>query len=208
LPAYDGAGPNLRTPDLTEYERPSVNDLLQAQAELRYSYLRGGPGAFVSGLVWLAASVATEARGVATGFAVLFLGGMTIFPLGTLLVRGVFRRPSPSKGNPGPRMVIETVFPMIGCLLGAWLLIPHRPDLVFPVAAIAVGSHYFGFRTAYGDSTYWVLAASMCAVGGAAIFTRSVSGGAVAWIIAAIETGFGVWFTVVGLRNPGQDRVG
>ena len=83
-----------------------MDELLKAQADLRYSYLRGGPGAFVSGLVWLVAAAVAQARGVAIGFTVLFLGGMLIFPLWTLLVRAVFRRPSPSKDNPGPRMVI------------------------------------------------------------------------------------------------------
>ena len=182
-----------------------MNDLQQAQAELRYSYVRGGPGAFVSGLVWLAAAVITDARGVAAGFTVLFFGGMTIFPLGSLVVRGIFRRPSPSAGNPGPRVVIETVFPMIGGLLAAWLLLPHRPEFVFPVAAIAVGSHYFGFRTAYGDVGYWVLAAVMCGVGAAAIFWQMPPLGAVAWIIAGVEMGFGVWFTLRGVSRAASD---
>lgn len=182
-----------------------MHDLRQAQAELRYSYVRGGPGAFVSGLVWLAAALATDARGVATGFTVLFFGGMTIFPLGAVVVRGIFRRPSPSAGNPGPRTVIETVFPMIGGLLAAWLLLPHRPEFVFPVAAIAVGSHYFGFRTAYGDAVYWVLAAVMCGIGAAAIFLPTFPRDAVVWIIAGVEMGFGVWFTLRGASRAVPD---
>ena len=176
-----------------------MDSLVQAQAELRYSYVRGGPGAFVSGWVWLAAAWAASARGTAFGFVVLFFGGMLIFPVGTTLVRTVFRRPPPAAGNPGPRMVIETVFPMIGGFLAAWLLLPHRPDFVFPISAIAVGSHYFGFRTAYGDATYWVLAALMCGVGVAAIFTAAFPSGAVPWVIAAVELGFGVGFTRAGL---------
>ena len=182
-----------------------MNDLLQAQAELRHSYVRGGPGAFVSGLVWLVAAITADSRGVATGFTVLFFGGMAIFPLGALAVRGIFRRPSPSAGNPGPGVVIETVFPMIGGLLAAWLLLPHRPELVFPVAAIAVGSHYFGFRTAYGDVGYWVLAAVMCGVGTAAIFSQVLPPEAVAWIIAGVEMGFGVWFTIRGVSRAALD---
>lgn len=185
-----------------------MDELLKAQADLRYSYLRGGPGAVVSGLVWLVAAAVAQARGVAIGFTVLFLGGMLIFPLGTLMVRAVFRRPSPLKDNPGPRLVIETVFPMIGGLLGAWLLLPHRPEFVFPVAAIAVGSHYFGFRTAYGDATYWALAAVMCAVGTAAIFTTTIPHQAVGWIIGGVEMGFGVWFTALGLARSRGDAPG
>lgn len=178
-----------------------MDTLPHAQAELRWSYVRGGPGTFVSGLVWLAAAWATTARGVGFGFAVLFFGGMAIFPVGATLVRTVFRRPPPSPGNPGPRMVIETVFPMIGGFLAAWLLLPHRPEFVFPIAAIAVGSHYFGFRSAYGDAVYWVLAALMCGVGVAAIFTAVLPMETVPWIIAVIELGFGVGFTRAGLAD-------
>ena len=119
-----------------------MNDLPAAQAELRYSYLTGGPGASVSGIVWLVAAFTSQGRGVGKGFIVLFFGGMTIFPLGTLVVRSIFRRPPPSKSNPGPRVVMETVLPMMGGLLAAWLLLPSRPEAVFPIGAIAVGSHH------------------------------------------------------------------
>lgn len=168
----------------------------EAHSDLRASYLNGGPGAVVSGLVWLCAAVSSTTWGISTGFIVLFFGGMAIFPIGTLVVRTVFRRASPSPDNPGGRTVIETVFPMIGGLLAAWLLLPYRPDLVFSLAAIAVGAHYFGFRTAYGDAVYWALAAVMCGVGVGAIFVGVPSREYVPYVIAAIELLFGVWVTV------------
>ena len=49
----------------------------------------------------------------------------------------MFRRAAASKGNPGGMTIVETIFPMIGGLLAAWLFIPHRPDFVFPIAASA-----------------------------------------------------------------------
>ncbi len=170
-------------------------DIATAQAELRASYMNGGPGAVVSGLVWLAAAVSATTWGTPTGFAVLFFGGMTIFPLGTLVVRMFFRRDPPSPGNPGGRIVIETVFPMMGGLLAAWLLLPYRPDLVFPLAAIAVGAHYFGFRTAYGGLVYWGLAALICGVGLGTVFVGIPGGASVPYIIAGIEVVFGLWVT-------------
>lgn len=170
-------------------------DIATAQAELRASYLNGGPGAVVSGLVWLAAAVSATTWGTPTGFAVLFFGGMMIFPLGTLVVRTIFRRESPSPDNPGGRTVIETVFPMIGGFLAAWILLPYRPELVFPLAAIAVGAHYFGFRTAYGGIAYWGLAAVICAVGLGTIFVGVPGGGTVPYVIAAVELVFGGWVT-------------
>ena len=168
-------------------------DITVAQAELRASYMNGGPGAVVSGLVWLAAAVCSTMWGTPTGFAVLFFGGMGIFPLGTLVVRTLFGRESPSPENPGGRTVIETVFPMIGGLLAAWILLPYRPDLVFPVAAIAVGAHYFGFRTAYGGIVYWGLAAVICGVGLGTVFVGVPSGEIVPYLVAAIEVAFGLW---------------
>ena len=170
-------------------------DIATAQAELRASYMNGGPGAVVSGLVWLAAAISAMTWGTPTGFVVLFFGGMTIFPLGTLIVRAVFRRPPPSPGNPGGRTVIETVFPMIGGFLAAWILLPYRPDLVFPLAAIAVGAHYFGFRTAYGGIVYWGLATVISGVGLGTVFLGVPGREAVPWVVAAIEVAFGVWVT-------------
>ena len=117
-------------------------------------------------------------------------------PVRTLVVRTIFRRASPSPKNPGGRTVIETVFPMIGGFLAAWLLLPYRPDLVFPLAAIAVGAHYFGFRTAYGDAVYWGLAAVVCAVGVGAMFVGVPSREYVPYVVSAIEVLFGLWVTV------------
>jgi hypothetical protein len=121
---------------------------------------------------------------------------MAIFPLGTLVVRMFFRRESPSPNNPGGRTVIETVFPMIGGFLAAWILLPYRPDLVFPLAAIAVGAHYFGFRTAYGRTLYWALAAVICGVGLGTVFVGVPDGETVPYLVAAIEVVFGLWVTV------------
>ena len=176
-------------------------DLTTAQAELRASYVKGGPGAIVSGLVWLAAAITASRHSVAFGFTVLFFGGMAIFPVGTLFVRTLFRRSAPPAPNPGERLVVETVFPMIGGLFAAWLLIPFRPDLVFPLAAIAVGAHYFAFRTAYGDAVYWVLAAVMCLVALATIFANVPSPSALPYVIAVVEIAFGVWLTASGLQE-------
>jgi hypothetical protein len=177
-------------------------DIATAQAELRASYVRGGPGAVVSGIVWLLAAITASVSSVQRGFGVLFFAGMLIFPISALLVRAVFRRNPPSRTNPGGITVMETVVPMIAGLLAAWLIMPHRIEFVFPLCAIAVGTHYFGFQTAYGDKTYWTLGAVMCFAGVAAILSRVPDVAVFPYAIAAIELLFGFWLTGKGLAQP------
>ncbi|MEO1526250.1 MAG: hypothetical protein AAFX06_12490 [Planctomycetota bacterium] len=178
------------------------------QDELRRAYVRGGPGAIVSGLIWLAAALVSSNGGVATGFAVLFFGGMLIFPISKLVVQFLFRRPSESKGNPGGLIVMETVFPMIGGLFAAWLLLPHRPEFVFPLSAIAVGAHYFGFRTAYGDWTYWAFGAILCFVGVGSIVFGLPSSAVVPYLVAMVEIAFGIGFICFDRAGPVEYEAG
>lgn len=171
-----------------------------AQRDLRRAYVGGGPGAFVSGLLWLAAWWVEGTRGVPTAFAVLFFGGMAIFPVGTAVVRLGFRRPGEQPGNPLGRIALESTIAMIAALVMAWLLLPYRPDWAFPLAAIAVGTHYFAFRSAYGDMLFWVLAAVVTAIGCLGVWpVVALPGGVIAWV-AAVELGFGAVLTARALR--------
>ena len=64
--------------------------IIEAQADLRRAYVGGGPGAFVSGLLWLAAAWVEAKYGIRTAFVALFLGGMLIYPLGLAASRLLF----------------------------------------------------------------------------------------------------------------------
>ena len=108
-------------------------EIATVQLEIRRAYLRGGPGAMVSGIVWLVAGVVAATYGLPIGFAFLFFGGMLIFPVATFILRVLLRRKAVSKENPGGLTVIETIFPMISGLMAAWLFIPYRPEFVFHV---------------------------------------------------------------------------
>lgn len=173
-------------------------DVAAAQADIRRAYVGGGPGIVISGLVWSAASLALARNGIAFAFAVLFVGGMLIFPLSKLIVRFGFRRADESAGNPIGRVALESTFAMIGVLLLAWLLLGSRPEAAFPVAAVAIGTHYFPFRTLYGDARYWLLALLVTLVGLAGLLRPGVP---VAPAVALLELLFGVWFTL-GARRP------
>lgn len=172
------------------------------QAEVRHSFAGGGPGAIVSGLVWAAAAVAHTRTDTATAFAVLFFGGMLIFPLSVLICQGIMKLPKMSPDNGLRHLALESTIAMIGLLFAAWLILPFQPDLVFPISAIAVGTHYFAFKTLYGDRTYWVMAALITLAGFAGIYAFVPLPGGVLVTVAAIEIVIGAILTVRETRSP------
>ncbi|HEX4847876.1 MAG TPA: hypothetical protein VFV30_07005, partial [Novosphingobium sp.] len=136
----------------------------------------------------------------ATAFAVLFFGGMLIFPVSSLIGKIALGRSASAKGNPLGLLALESTIAMIGCLIAAWLLLKDRPDWVFPVAAIAVGTHYLPFKTAYGDRTYWLLGAAITAIGCAGIFLLPGQTLAVILAVAVTELVFGLILIRAGTR--------
>jgi len=176
----------------------------EAQADLRRAYVGGGPGAFISGSLWFVAAWVEAHHGIRNSFITLFFGGMLIYPLGLAASRLLFRRASESSGNPMAPIALESTIAMIGCLLAAWLILPLRPEMVFPIAAIAVGTHYFVFKTAYGDRAYWLLAALITAAALVKIFNVAALPGGLILAVGIIEVAFGIVLTLRDLR-VGQD---
>lgn len=125
----------------------------------------------------------------------LFAGGLFIFPLSLLISRVLFRREKETAGNPLGMTALESTIAMIAGLFGAYLFLRHDEAFVFPFAAIAVGTHYFAFRTVYGDKLFWVLGAALTAVGLWRILGKPVPGGVILWV-AAVELVFGVILTL------------
>jgi hypothetical protein len=173
----------------------------EAQADVRRSFVGGGPGVIGSGLVWCAAAIAEMKAGVGVGFAVLFLGGMLIFPLSLMTARAVFRRARPQSGNGLIPIALESTAAMIAGLLAAYLFLAHAPSLVFPVSALAVGTHYFAFRTLYGDAIFLLLGGGIAALGLNAIFDWILLPGGLLWWVAAVEFVFGVILTARSMRS-------
>ena len=175
--------------------------LSEAQADLRRAYVGGGPGTVISGLVWIAAAVAQARQGVGTGFAVLFFGGMLIFPLSLVVNRALLGRARESPENPFGRLVLESTVAMIAGLFAAWLFLRHDAALVMPLAALAVGAHYFAFRTAYGLAVYWGLGAVIVAMSVGALYGLAPLAGFLVVTVGVVEIAFGLVLTVRAVRR-------
>jgi hypothetical protein len=172
----------------------------EAQRDIRRAFVGGGPGVFMSGLTWLAAAAVFASEGVRTAFAVLFFGGMLIFPISMLVSRFLFGRRKADPANPLRHVALESTIAMIGGLFAAWLFLRLAPDYVFPLAAIAVGTHYAVFRTVYGDILFWLLGALIVTVGFAAIYNVVPLPGGPIFLVAAIELIFGIVLTARAMR--------
>lgn len=162
-------------------------DIKIAQEELRASFAGGGMGAITSGVVWLVAGLVVARAGIVAGFAALFVGGIFIFPVSTFLCRTGLRRPAPSAENSLGMVALESTIAMLGMFFAAFLFLEPRPQLVLPLAAIAVGTHYFAFRTAYGDVAFWILGGVVTLVGAAGIFGYLGPYAPTAYAVAATE---------------------
>ncbi|QFG68088.1 DUF7010 family protein [Ornithinimicrobium pratense] len=140
--------------------------IAQAQADVREVYSGGFGGPAVAAVVWLTAGVVASTVGVPVGAAVLFLGGaVLIFPANLLLNRLLTGRPDLPAGHPMRGLAIQSAATMAVMLLALWLLAPHLPAAFFPLAMIAVGSHYFPFAHLYGDNAFLVAGAIQSAAG-------------------------------------------
>lgn len=169
--------------------------ILDAQRDLRRAYVGGGPGVMISGLIWMVATFIEGTQGIGPGFAALFFGGMLIFPSTKLVCRRLFHRDNESRSNPLGMTVLESTFAMIGGLFAAWLFLSSEPALVFPLAAIAVGTHYFVFKSAYGDRLFWLVAAVVTAIGVGDIYISQLRG-STTLLVALTELAFGLALTI------------
>ena len=170
-------------------------NVVEAQRDIGRAYVGGGPGVLVSALVWFGAAIVESDEGVGSAFGVLFLGGMLIFPVSMLICRLLFRRAREAPDNPLGMAALESTIAMIGGLFAAWLFLPFEPNYVFPLAAIAVGTHYAVFKTVYGDRLFWLLGALVTAVGLLEIFdVIEFPGGPIA-AVGALELLFALILT-------------
>jgi hypothetical protein len=175
--------------------------IVEAQRDMRRAYVGGGPGAIVSAMVWLSAALAQRNAETAGAFAVLFIGGLFIFPLSLLVSRVLFLRRKEAADNPLGMTALESTIAMIGGLFAAYLFLRHEPAFVFPFAAIAVGTHYFVFKTVYGDKLFWALGAIITALGTWQIAGTTAPGGIALWVAAA-ELVFGAILTARACGYP------
>lgn len=161
-------------------------DVLQAQADVRRIYRGGFSGPLVSAIIWVAAAAAFYRGSPAAGMAVLFFGGMLIFPLATLVLKFMGGPVALRKGHPSAALAMQSAFTVPLGLLVAIVLGNYEPLLFFPAALIIVGAHYLVFLSLYGMRLFAVLAGALAALGAITLFLFPNLGVVSGWVGAGI----------------------
>lgn len=161
-------------------------DVNEAQQDVRRVYRGGFSGLVVSALIWATASAVYQWGSAAAAMAVLFIGGMLIFPLSTLILKAIGGPAFLPKGHPSVGLAMQSAFTVPLGLLVAIALGALAPSLFFPASLVIVGAHYLTFISLYGMRLYGVLAGVLVALGAAAIFVVPTLRDASGWIGAAV----------------------
>lgn len=176
--------------------------LLDAQADMRRGYFGGGPGVIVSGTVWLIAGIVAPVISEQASVFALLIGGMAIYPLGTVIAKGLGRTGSHSQGNPLAALALETTFLLFAGIFIAFAVVQIQSVWFFPIMLITIGGRYLMFQTLYGMRLYWVIGVIL-ALAGAALLLLNAPFATGAFIGGAIEVVFAIVIIMMG-RSQAQ----
>lgn len=147
----------------------------QAQADVRRVYRGGQFGPLVSAVLWLAAAITGDLFSGSAGVAVLFFGGMLIFPVSTLALKLAGGPAALPRGHPMVGLATQAALTVPFGMLVAILLYTQRPEWFFPAALVLVGAHYLPFVHLYGMADFAVAAVVMIGTGMLLVLTEQSS---------------------------------
>ncbi len=160
--------------------------IADAQRDVRRLYRGGFYGQLVSAAVWVsAASVATWVS-TEGAVAVLFLGGILIFPLTWFVIRLTGRPASLPTGHPMAALAMQIAFTVPLGLLVVLALLTGRSELFFPASMVIVGAHYLPFVFLYGMRMFAYLSIALAVPGVILLLWVRAPFALGGWITAAV----------------------
>ncbi|PPF62202.1 hypothetical protein C5E11_11670 [Clavibacter michiganensis] len=173
----------------------------QAQADVRRVYRAGFPGPLISAVIWAVANAVFIWVSPSAAMVVLFVGGMLIFPLTTLVLKLMGGPATLPKGHPSVALAMQSAFTVPFGLLVAIVLGAYEPALFFAASLIIVGAHYLVFISLYGLRVFGVLAGVLIVLGTVVLFLAPGLGSITGWLGAAVLAFFGA--VLFRVRNAG-----
>lgn len=167
--------------------------LSKAQSTMRQTYVNGGPGVLVSGLVWLLAATVTYFSGFQTGIIVFFFSGMLIHPFSVVLLKRITANPPPADKKLVQLSILTLPILFVGLYL-AYIMSANNHAAFYPIMAMAIGVRYLIFQRIYGLKEFLALGL-LLAVIGAATYMQPQNLLLTPCIVGAIEVLFGLGLT-------------
>ncbi|MCF6219863.1 MAG: hypothetical protein L3J65_02005 [Robiginitomaculum sp.] len=168
--------------------------LADAQSSMRHNYINGGPGVFISGLVWLIAAIVTTFIGFNGGIIAFFIGGMLIHPVSALVENKMKQEAAvPDKGL--IRLSLLTLPLLFGGLFLAYILSVQNQALFYPVMAIVIGLRYVAFQRIYGLNVFIILGTLLSFVGALFLLRQLETVFVVPIVVGVVELFFGTYLT-------------
>lgn len=171
-----------------------------AQRDMRQAYLCGAPGMLVSALAWLIAALVAQHVSPERAVWTLFVGGMLIHPVATLVLKVLGRSARHRGGNPFAALALASTFWLILSLPLAYAASLLRIEWFFPAMLLVIGGRYLTFATMFGMRTYW-LAGTALAAAGWVLGRANALPGISALAGAAIEAAFAAAIFLIAHRD-------
>jgi hypothetical protein len=140
-------------------------EIINAQKDVRETFMGGFAGQLVSAVVWSASGAACTFHSLRLGELVLIFGGFFIFPLTQLLLRSIGHAYALPKGHPMNALGMQVAFTLpltLPLVIGIAAL---HPAWFYPAFMITLGVHYLPFIFMYGMWQFGVLSASLIVSG-------------------------------------------
>jgi hypothetical protein len=172
-----------------------MENLKEAQADMRIGYMNGSIGIVVSGTMWLTSGLVALVDTSAHAIWALLIGGVFIFPVSSVIEKIIGQLGAHSKGNPLGALAMEGTVWMIMCLPLAYGLSLLHHEWFFQGMLMIIGGRYLTFTTIYGLRLYWILGALL---GGAGyvLFSFQQASSVSALTGGTIEIMFGIFMLI------------
>lgn len=134
-----------------------MNNLQEAQSDMKNGYGYGSIGVFISGMVWITAGLSIHYYSFQKGMWTLIIGGMLIFPLATFIGKLLGIKGGHDKSNPLGKLAMEGTLWMILCIPLAYGLSLVKEAWFFQGMLLIIAGRYLTFASVYGLRIYWIL---------------------------------------------------
>jgi hypothetical protein len=183
-----------------------MDNLQEAQEDMRNGHSYGSIGVFISGTVWITASLIVNFYSSQKGIWALLIGGVLIYPLSTLIEKLIGIKGGHDKNNPLGKLGMEGTIWMIMCIPLAYGLSLIKSEWFFQGMLMIIGGRYLTFASMFGMRIFWILGAVLGMSAyilfkfQAGDFTSALTGG-------LIEVIFGIAMFISYRNNIQKNRV-